>query len=156
MKKKATIAMLAAIGLAGCAATYTMPTATPPSVSATINAPSPQIMAAAKRALIAEGYQITSADENAGTIATALKSQRLWPEDADCGTTMGIDYLKDSRTSTRVGFGILLTKGVLTVVANIEGEYKPGNVSQNITLSCVSRGGLENALLSKIQMAVTP
>jgi hypothetical protein len=100
--------------------------------------------------LVSDGNQITNSDEAAGTISTAPRNLRLTPEQADCGTTMGIDYLKDNRTSTRVAYGILAEENNLIVKANTEGEYKPGDAMQNITLSCVSRGVLERELLGRI------
>jgi hypothetical protein len=63
---------------------------------------------------------------------------------------MGIDYLKDKRTTTRVAFGLIAEDAKVTVKANIEGEYKPGAVDQNITLTCVSRGLLERDMAAKI------
>jgi hypothetical protein len=71
----------------------------------------------------------------------------------DCGTTMGIDYLKDNRTSTRVSYGLIVDDNRITIKANIEGEYKPGSVSQDMTLTCISRGLLERDLLEKIKEA---
>ena len=75
---------------------------------------------------------------------------RLTPLQADCGTTMGLDYLKDNRTATRVALGILVTQESLTVTANVQGDYRPGAVDQNITLSCVSRGQLEESAIDGI------
>lgn len=63
---------------------------------------------------------------------------------------MGIDYLKDNRTATRVGFGVIAEEGKLIVKATVEGNYRPGAVDQNITLTCVSRGLLERAMSGKI------
>ena len=100
-----------------------------------------------------DGYQITNADDSAGVISTAPRNLRLTPEQADCGTTVSLDYLKDNRTDTKVGYGVLVGDGSITIRTTIEGQYKPGAVDQNITLSCVSRGGLEQTLLTKIRAA---
>ena len=67
---------------------------------------------------------------------------------------MGIDYLKDPRTKTRVAFGILASDGRLEVKANIEGEYRIGKADQDITLSCVSRSPLEQDIMGKIKAAL--
>jgi hypothetical protein len=112
------------------------------------------ILRAVKQVLVAEGFQITNADESAGVISRAPRNFRITSEQADCGTTMGIDYLKDNRTSSKIGYGILASDGKLIVKANIESEYKPGAVDQNITLTCVSRGTLEPALLAKIAAVI--
>jgi len=105
---------------------------------------------AAKRALVTEGYQITSTDEASGIISTAPRDMRMTPSDADCGTTMGIDYLKDNRTSTRVAIGVVVYSTEMEIKATVQGEYKPGSNTQDITLTCVSHGGLERDMIHKI------
>lgn len=137
--------------LIGCALTYTLPTIVAPIISDPVTALKSDILNSAKQVLISEGYQVASYDDSAGIISTATKNLRLTTEQADCGKTMGIDYLKDKRTTTRVAFGVIVDNGKLIVRANIEGEYKPGAVEQNITLTCVSRGILERDMLSKIK-----
>lgn len=143
------IGVIASLTIA-CAATYTQPTSVAPRTSYSVAASKSDILTAAKKALITEGYQITNSDDSAGIVSTALRNLRVTPEQADCGKTMGLDYLKDNRTATRVGFGVIAEEGKITVKSTIEGEYKPGAVDQNITLTCVSRGQLENKMLSKI------
>ena len=139
----------------GCAATYTQPVTVAPNASYTVTATKNDILNSAKRVLVSEGFQITNSDDSAGVISTSPRNQRVTPEQADCGTTMGIDYLKDKRTSTRVGFGLIVEDGKITVKSTIEGEYKPGAVDQNITLTCVSRGSLEYEMLEKITTAIS-
>jgi hypothetical protein len=141
--------MIAALS-AGCAATYQMPEAVAPITDADVAAPQSVVFGAARRVLVSEGFQILSADEASGTISSVAQNLRVFPGQADCGTTMSIDYLKDPRTTTRVAYGVIVHGGRVTVKSSIEGEYKPGSASQNITLSCVSRGQLENQLLQKI------
>lgn len=137
-----------------CAATYTQPTSVAPKTSSSVAASKSDILSAAKKVLIGEGYQITNSDDSAGIVSTALRNLRVTPEQADCGNTMGLDYLKDNRTATRVGFGVIAEEGKITVKSTIEGEYKPGAVDQNIPLTCVSRGQLENEILSKITAGI--
>jgi hypothetical protein len=134
----------------GCAMTYERPAGEAPVVSATPEASKAKIMAAAKRVLIGQGFQISSSDDAAGIISTPLKSARVTATEANCGSTMGIDYLKDNRTSTKVGYGILADDNKLTVTASIEGEYKVGSVSNDVALTCISTGHLERMLMSKI------
>jgi hypothetical protein len=62
--------------------------------------------------------------------------------------------LKDNRTSTRVAYSVIVDEERVTVRANVEGEYKPGAVDQDITLTCNSRGQLEQQLLQKIRAAI--
>lgn len=142
------IAVTAAIS--GCAGTYKAPITKPVVVSRATNISQDAIIKASKSALISDGYQISSYDDKTGFVSTAPRDLHLSPAQADCGKTMGLDYLKDKRTKTRVSYGVLYETGLVTVKANIEGEYKPGSVSQDITLTCVSHGTLENELLDKV------
>ena len=141
---------IAVVLISGCAVTYKAPTSQYEAKSTAATKSKVELLKASKQVLVGEGNQITNSDEDAGTISTAPRNLRLTPEQADCGTTMGIDYLKDNRTSTRVAYGVLAQDNNLTVRTNIEGEYKPGDAMQNITLTCVSRGILEKDLVGKI------
>jgi hypothetical protein len=134
----------------GCAMTYEQPTTKAQVVRTAVTGSRADVLRASKQELVAEGFQITNSDESAGVISTAPRNFRVTPLQADCGTTMGIDYLKDNRTTTRVAFGIIADNSGVVVKANIEGEYKPGAVDQNITLTCVSRGVLESDMAAKI------
>lgn len=73
-----------------------------PSVLDRINRPKIEIFYPAQRALAAGGYQISDANETFGTISTAPCDLRAGQDNADCGTTWGIDYLLDNRTSQYV------------------------------------------------------
>ncbi|MEQ1739541.1 MAG: hypothetical protein ABL884_06500 [Methyloglobulus sp.] len=134
----------------GCAATYAPPHSLAASEVATVNKPDETIFSSAQRALVADGYQITAADKNSGIISTAPRDMRLEPDSADCGTTMGLDYLKDNRTTTQTAIGVVIYKGKVEIKANVQGEYKPGSVTDDITLTCVSKGKLEREMLHKI------
>ena len=138
------------LATAGCAATYKPPIITDPDTSRSIPGSQSTLLRAAKQVLVTEGYQITNSDESAGVISTAPRDLRLTPELADCGTTMGLDYLKDNRTSAKVAYGVLAFDNKIKLKANMSANYLPGNDTQSITLSCVSRGILENDLLAKI------
>jgi hypothetical protein len=148
--KLTALAAASALLLSACAATYKAPDTTATADTVIVRGSKADILQAAKQALVVDGYQITNSDDSAGIISTAPTDLHVTPGQANCGTTMGIDYLKDKRTATRVSFGIVAGDGSLTVKANIQGEYKPGAVDQNITLTCVSRGVLEQALIAKI------
>ncbi|MEO6968246.1 MAG: hypothetical protein ABI132_07315 [Rhodanobacteraceae bacterium] len=148
--KLTILAAASALLLSSCAATYKAPDTTTATTSVAVSASEADILRAAKQALVADGYQLTNSDDSAGVISTAPRDLHVTPSQVNCGTTMGIDYLKDKRTSTRVAFGIIAADHSLTVKANVQGEYKPGAVDQNITLTCVSRGVLEQDIISKI------
>lgn len=142
--------LLLSLLLTGCAMNYKPPTALSPMATQRFNHSKSEMFAAARRALVVDGYQIISADLTSGTISTASRDQRVKPDIADCGTTMGIDYLLDNRTTTQVGMGVIVYDSEINVRASIRGEYKPGSVSQDITLTCVSKGRLERDMLQKI------
>lgn len=151
---KLALALISAALLAGCAATYKEPTA--PNVGASENFTQSrlELFKAARRALVSDGNQILSADEPSGTISTVARDYRLTPEMADCGTTMGIDYLKDNRTSGKLAWGLIIDAGRIEVRAQLQAEYKPGAIDQNITLTCRSRGVLEAQLLGRIKQSL--
>lgn len=139
----------------GCAFTYQAPTTTAPEVSVSFRNSKAAIFKAAQQVLVTEGYQITYANEAAGTISTAPQNLRVTDEQADCGTNLGMTYLLDPRTKMQVAFGVIVEESKLTVRANIQGEFKPGGKSgmANVIFTCVSRGTLEKSLLDKIMAA---
>lgn len=153
---KALFPMLAASLLSACAATYRPPEMSAPRVYAPAQAKKADIIRTAKRVLVANGFQVSDADPEAGTLTTVMRDYRIGHQDADCGTTMGINYLLDNRTTTHLGFNILASDNRLDVIANIQAEYKPGDVVQNITLSCVSKGSLDHWMMGKILTELSP
>ncbi|MCE0860681.1 hypothetical protein LU674_013185 [Pseudomonas alloputida] len=148
------IVIAAAVFISGCAATYQAPTIQSVNAVSNTTASKEQVLMAAKRALVADGYQITSFDDAAGVISTAPKQVKLTPRDADCGKTLGLDYLLDNRTSTKVTMGVIAYQGRYVVRASIAGDYRPGEVSQNMDLTCVSRGNLEALLMEQITAGI--
>lgn len=149
-RRTAVVALTVALASA-CAASYKPPTISYAPEASAVSRPADEVFRAAVRAVTEDGYQVTLADPAQGLISTAPKSLRVTPEEADCGTTMGLDYLKDNRTATRAGFNIMVSERGLLVRATIEGEYRPGDVLQNITLACVSRGVLERKMRTSIE-----
>ncbi len=148
MKKMAVV--LGCLAITGCALTYEPPISLSASAIQAINLPDEAIFNAAQRALVADGYQITSSDKNSGIISTAPRDMRVESDKVDCGTTLGLDYLKDNRTTTQAAIGVIAYHGKIEVKANVQGYYKPGNVEQDITLTCVSKGKIESEMLHKI------
>lgn len=153
MKVYIVIALSSAL-LLGCAATYAPPPGSARPVSREFSAPQADLFGVVRAVLIQNGYRISYIDEPRGAINTEMSAQRLTPEQANCGATMGLDYLKDARTSTRVGFNITITSRSVAVLARVEGEYRPGDVDQNLMLTCISRGTMEKILLDKIAAAI--
>lgn len=150
MMKTIATALAAAVGLAGCAATYEPPKITPATFSAKIDKPKGEIFAAVKRVLVLDGYRILSSDEGAGVISTARRRMRMTEADTDCGTTLGLPYIRDKRTITNIGVGVVVSARGLIITVNIEGEYLKGQVTQGIALKCVSKGRIEQSLGDKI------
>ncbi|TQF67684.1 hypothetical protein [Pseudoalteromonas luteoviolacea] len=134
----------------GCAGTYQAPKSQEKTITASHNKSINEVLNSAKKVLILEGYQIQTHDDQAGIISTSLKNLKLKPEQADCGTTMGIDYLKDKRTKTEVALSIIVNNDSIIVKSNIHGEYKPGSVANDITLTCISKGDIESKILDKV------
>ncbi len=152
--KKILFALVVGSSLVGCATTYKAPVTLNQSASEQVSATKDQIFKAAQRAVAINGEQIMSANADAGVISTAARDYRLTPDLADCGTTMGIDYLKDNRTSTKDAYNILIADNSLDVRTTLQGDYKVGDVTQNITLTCVSRGVLEQKMIQKIKAEI--
>ena len=99
-----------------------------------------------------EGYQIQNADDNSGAISTSFRQKRLNEMFCDCGTTMGLPYIKDNRTITNVALGIIIDENKIVVKANIAGEYlKSVDAVQSIAFDCVSTGLLEKEIFEKIR-----
>jgi hypothetical protein len=151
--KKLWLLLLITVLFSGCALTYTPPTTVASIASQRIVGSSNTLLKTTKQVLVLEGLQITNSDESAGVISTAPKEMRLTPELADCGKTLGLDYLKDNRTSSKVGYGAIISENKVTLKATMSATYLPANDSQSITLTCVSRGILENQLLNRIAVA---
>lgn len=148
-----TITLIAATIASGCAVTYQPPAISEANFSIPSPAPKNEVMKQAKSLLLQEGYQIQYADEESGVISTSRKNIRIGPAHADCGSTMGLNYLEDNRTETSSSVSVIITEESVEVRSNIEANYRPGDVSQDITLSCVSKGLIENRILQGIQKA---
>ncbi|NLR74209.1 hypothetical protein [Leeia aquatica] len=149
---KTAAVLSSAFILAGCAMTYTAPTGTSQFASERFNATRADLMKATKRALLTDGNQLLNSDEQSGVVSTVMRNFRVRPEQADCGKTMGLDYLKDNRTTTQVAYNVLIDEsGKVDVRAVVQGDYRPGDSLQNITLSCISNGVLEKQLMAKIK-----
>lgn len=149
MKPIFLIATLSILSV-GCAITYAPPKTIAPNTSQRIVGSPSALFKATKQTLVLEGFQITNSDESVGVISTAPKEMRLTPELADCGKTLGLDYLKDNRTSSKVAYGAIISENKVTLKVAMSATYLPSNDIQSITLTCVSRGVLEDELLNKI------
>ena len=148
---KLTISLSVILIASSCAFNYKAPTGKSKSAKANIT-DSNKVFKSAKRSLLLNDYKISYSDKEEGIVSSAYKNFKVNPTQADCGETLGLDYLKDKRTKTEVSFNIIIDKKQIEVKSSIKGEYKPNSVAgvQNITLTCISKGVLERDLLNKI------
>ena len=149
MKKLFTTSII--LLFVGCAATYKPPSISSQNVMGNVQASKSDIFNTTKGILVMDGYQILSSDESSGTISTSPKRMKLNSTQCDCGTTMGLPYIKDNRTFTDVALGILISANKISIKANITGEYLKGNATQGVNMTCLSTGEIENQLMGKIK-----
>ncbi|MFW1700878.1 hypothetical protein ACG9WR_01475 [Acinetobacter pittii] len=149
MKKILSFSLLS-FALVGCAATYVAPTTTATVLNQSVKANKTELLKATSVALALDGIKISSENKDTGIIVTEDKVFRVTPEMADCGTTMGIDYLKDNRTNTKVSYHIIVSDNSLKIKASPSAEYRVGGTVQDLNLTCVSKGVLEQRLYESI------
>lgn len=137
----------------GCSATYTPPVNSSSNlmVSNGVQASKNEILKATQKTLALNGEQISTMDAVNGIITTSPKTLRLTPEHADCGKTMGIDYLKDNRTNSKMFYNIIAEDNKLTIKGIPSAEYRVGAADQDMNLTCVSHGVLEQQLFDQIK-----
>ncbi|MFO6103499.1 hypothetical protein [Pseudomonas aeruginosa] len=153
MERTLAFASIAAI-LTGCVATYEAPSRAETSIVRPISTDVSKTVTAAKRVLISMGYQVTEADASAGVVSTAPKKIKLSPGQADCGTTMGLDYLLDHRTSSEFSVGVIISGDQMIIKGSPSAEYRPGQVGQDMVLTCVSTGSIESSIADQIISSV--
>ena len=136
---------------AGCAATYRPPQTQATAVSVTVPGSKAKVFRKVVSALLAEGYSIASSDEGVGVISTQRRQMSLTPADVDVGSTMGIDYMKDKRTTTYVTLTIQVSDGRAVIRSDIDAEYLPNNPTYGKRMKGVSRGTLEQRIAARLQ-----
>lgn len=144
------LSILLVLIFSSCALTYQPPIGSSKTVKALFK--NNESFDKVKRILIIDGYDLTYSNKLEGLISTAFKTKKINHLQADCGKTMGLDYLKDNRTKTEVAFTIIINEDLIEIKSKIRAEYKPtGAASQTIDLTCISKGVLEEELLNKIK-----
>ncbi|MCK9522444.1 MAG: hypothetical protein M0R76_05275 [Proteobacteria bacterium] len=126
-----------------------------PNISANFQASSDQIYEAAIRFFAESGYMISSSDKASGVITAVLKEQKFTGEDCDCGMLMGIPYIKDSRTRVDVLVNLIVADGYVNVKTILKGKFPKGQVTQETRFDCVSKGSIEQGIVSAIEAAIT-
>lgn len=139
---------------AGCAAAYKVPDHKDYVYKFEYHKNKEQIILNIKKVLLLNGFQISSYDDKSGLISTEKKQIETDPLYADCGKTMGIDYLKDKRSKIYLMLNFIVDDSLVTIVSNISGEYKPGDPIYDVDLKCNSKGFYEERLLDQIRSAV--
>lgn len=140
--------------LSACAVpTYLRPDTPNQIASESVQGSKAQILDAAVKVLIQNGYQITTVDNASGLISTAPQAMRVTPAQADCGRVKGMlasaDPLTYPQPRTRVSLNVLAADNHIEVRSRIDDRLDPGSVQRNLT--CVSRGVLEQEMLEEIK-----
>lgn len=144
---------LAAVSLIlfmACAAAYKAPETTRQNYSYDVSASSEEIFNAIITVISQEGYVIAYSDRGLGIINTAMKREELTERDCDCGTTMGIAYIKDKRTVTDVSLNFTIFDNRFEIRTNIAGEYLPNDPAYGKKIECISLGTIEEDLSRQI------
>lgn len=105
----------------------------------------------AAAALIAEGFAITSSDAGLGIISTHRREMVLTEADVDLGTTMGIAYIKDKRTTEYVTVTIQVEADKATIRTDIDGEYLPNDAVYGKKMKGVSKGTIEQKIADRMK-----
>jgi hypothetical protein len=142
------------LSLSACAVpTYVRPDAASQSATASVRASKRQIMDAAVKALVQDGYQVTAVDNSSGLISTAPQAMRVVPAQADCGKVKGLlasgDPLTYPQPKTRVAFNVLVEDNHIEVRSRIDDRIDLENGPTDLT--CVSRGVLDREMLEEIR-----
>lgn len=146
--------IMAALLISACGVpTYVRPDTPDQSVSASVRDTKAQILDAAVKTLVQDGYQITAVDNATGLVSTAPQPMHVTPEQADCGKVKGLAASADPLTyphpRTRVAFNILAEDGHIEVRSKIDDSLD--NASGRTDMTCVSRGVLDREMLNQIK-----
>jgi hypothetical protein len=143
-------ALLLMIFLVGCASAYKPPQISPKPTIVSFSESKDQVFQKVISALLAQGYSIASSDQSLGIVSTQRRQMVLTPADADVGSTMGIDYLKDKRTTCFVTLTVQVEGGRVIIRSDIDAEYLPNDGVYGKRMTGVSRGTIERRLADAI------
>lgn len=144
---KIAFILVSMVLISSCAMTYKAPTTEQKVFKKEVSNVSESVNKI-KRNLILNGFTVTYDSDN--MISTMPKAYQLTTELADCGSTMGIDYLKDDRTHSKVSLNVIGGNGVVEIKSDITATYLPGNTTQSKQMNCVSRGEIERSYLKLV------
>ena len=140
--------------LSACAeASFVRPDTPNQSASASVQSPKAQILSAAVKTLVEDGYQVTVVDNASGLISTAPRVTTVTPAQADCGRFKGplgsSEPLAIPQSETHVAFNILAGDNRIEVRSTINYRVDIMGAPNNVT--CVSRGILDQTVLNEIK-----
>lgn len=150
MKRFITL-LFTALLAAGCASSYKEPLTVASAYTFDVPGSAEEVFKKASSALIAEGYAIASADPTLGILSTQRRQMALTPADVDVGSTWGIDYMKDKRTTTYVTATIQTSAGKAVIRTDIDAEYLPNDPAFGKRMKGASRGTLEQRLAAHLR-----
>jgi len=123
------------------------------SASASVQASKAQILDAAVKTLVQDGYQISAVDNASGLVSTAPHAAPVTSAQADCGKVKGLlasaDPLTYPQPRTTVAFDILAEDNHIEVRSRIDDllDFE----GRQTDLACASRGLLDQEMLDEIK-----
>lgn len=102
-------------------------------------------------ALAAEGYAVAAFDPALAVISTQRRPMPLTESDVDVGSTRGISYVKDERTTVYVTMLIQVNHNRAVIRSNIEAEYRLDDPTKGQLLKGVSKGTVEQRIAVRMR-----
>jgi hypothetical protein len=114
------------------------------------------VLATARKVLEAQGYALEPMSADGTSFSTLPTDHKFTQKEADCGTGLGIPFLWDSRTKTRVSITVSVAPGRLTVRSGMDGilEVRGFGAHEDKPLSCTTKDAFAGAVLQRIQAAL--
>lgn len=108
---------------------------------------------AIREVLTDQGYQVPYASKADGMVTATFRNAKLSAAEADCGSMLGIPYLKDSRAYTNVDVTVTAIDDAMTLDVRIYGALRLGLGLEDKELHCTSTGLIEEKLSGLIRTA---
>ncbi len=114
------------------------------------------VLATARKVLEALGYALEPMSADGTSFSTLPTDHKFTQKEADCGTGLGIPFLWDSRTKTRVSITVSVASGRLTVRSGMDGilEVRGFGAHEDKPLSCTTKDAFAGEVLQQIQAAL--
>lgn len=108
---------------------------------------------AIREVLTDQGYQVPYASKADGMVTATFRNAKLSAADADCGSMLGMSYLKDSRAYTNVDVTVTSIDDAMNLDVKIYGALRLGLGLEDKELYCTSTGLIEEKLSRLIKAA---